>query len=518
MDAELVRIVEERLAASGSQDEPWAMLVLAACESQQSLDGVLGGGRGPRRRPLRRTRTTETESLGAYLRSITVEGFRGVGPPKTLEVTPGPGLTLVIGRNGSGKSSFAEALEILLTGANWRWQYRSKVWEEGWRNLHHPSPTQVSAALAVEGESGVTTVTRTWSDSAELEESTLALSLPSKRKGDLAGLGWASAMETYRPFLSYNELGSMFDEGPTKLHDRLSKILGLGDLDYAAELLRDARLARETVANGPRKTLPNLLAALDRVDDERARAAAAALRGRTPDLAAARRTIGAEAAEGPGGEALAVLRALASLETPSLDEVLAAADELRASADRLDALRGTDAGRSGDVIELLRDAIVYHQRHGDDDCPVCGKKRGLDSAWHDRAAKRVAELAEQSSEWAAAQADERTAMNRVHELLGRPPSVLQAAAGVDIGVGRLTKAWSAFVTVPPESGLGQIAEHLEGKIERLEKAAAEVRLAAQTELDQRSASWSSTTRCSRWTRPVSMGWRRCSPARRRLAR
>ena len=25
----------------------------------------------------------------------------------------------------------------------------------------------------------------------------------------------------------------MFDEGPTKLHDRLSRILGLGELDHA---------------------------------------------------------------------------------------------------------------------------------------------------------------------------------------------------------------------------------------------------------------------------------------------
>jgi hypothetical protein len=49
---------------------------------------------------------------------------RGVGPATTLEVEPGPGLTLVVGRNGSGKSSFAEALELLLTGDSWRWRGR----------------------------------------------------------------------------------------------------------------------------------------------------------------------------------------------------------------------------------------------------------------------------------------------------------------------------------------------------------------------------------------------------------
>lgn len=50
----------------------------------------------------------------AYLHSITVEGFRGIGRPATLDLVPGRGLTLVIGRNGSGKSSFADALEAAL--------------------------------------------------------------------------------------------------------------------------------------------------------------------------------------------------------------------------------------------------------------------------------------------------------------------------------------------------------------------------------------------------------------------
>ena len=53
---------------------------------------------------------------GATLTEITVEGFRGIGPRRSLRLTPGPGLTLVVGRNGSGKSSFAEGVEILLTG------------------------------------------------------------------------------------------------------------------------------------------------------------------------------------------------------------------------------------------------------------------------------------------------------------------------------------------------------------------------------------------------------------------
>ena len=68
----------------------------------------------------------------AFLRTITVEGFRGIGLKATLDLTPGPGLTLVVGRNGCGNSSFAEGLELLLTGDTYRWRDRSGIWRDGW--------------------------------------------------------------------------------------------------------------------------------------------------------------------------------------------------------------------------------------------------------------------------------------------------------------------------------------------------------------------------------------------------
>ena len=95
--------------------------------------------RGARPAAARPRRGRPPAPSGAFLQSIAVEGFRGIGPARTLELRPGPGLTLVVGRNGSGKSSFAEAFEVLLTGDSLRFKERAAVWREGWRNLHHPA-------------------------------------------------------------------------------------------------------------------------------------------------------------------------------------------------------------------------------------------------------------------------------------------------------------------------------------------------------------------------------------------
>ncbi|HEY7513285.1 MAG TPA: AAA family ATPase, partial [Vicinamibacteria bacterium] len=226
MDPGLRAIVRSRLDEDASVDASWSGLVLGALEGDKALEAEISGEAPARSAPSARTAATPT---GAFLRSIAVEGFRGIGPTQTLELAPGPGLTLVVGRNGSGKSSFAEAIEVLLTGDSLRWKERAAVWRDGWRNLHHPA-TFLKGTFLVEGEASPCAVSRRWEEAAEFETGQIGVERPGQAGSDLDALGWTAALRTHRPFLSYNELGSLLDEGPSKLYDALSAILGLEDL------------------------------------------------------------------------------------------------------------------------------------------------------------------------------------------------------------------------------------------------------------------------------------------------
>ena len=238
----LLRLVYDRLDRDAAVDEPWAELVMAACEGDAAVEAVLDEQHAAA--PLPAPAATASDPPGVFLRSISVAGFRGIGHKTTLEVSSGPGLTLVVGRNGSGKSSFAEALELLLTGENKRWADRSKAWSEGWRNLHVGNPCAIEASLSVEG-AGKTTVRRGWAPDADLDDGESVVQPHGKPRTTLEEIGWAEVLGTYRPFLSYNELGSMLDEGPSKLYDALARVLGLDDLVEADAALATARKSRQ---------------------------------------------------------------------------------------------------------------------------------------------------------------------------------------------------------------------------------------------------------------------------------
>lgn len=219
-----------------------------------------------------------------YLKEITVAGFRGIGPRITLALAPGPGLTLVTGRNGSGKSSIAEAAELALTGENRRWSERAAVWKEGWRNLHQRATATIAVEMTEDGAPGIMTVTREWAADAGLEDAKAHIRGNGGPPRPLAALGWTKPLELYRPFLSYSELGALVRGQPSKMHDALQAILGLDLLIDAERALNDSRKAADSASRRARQELPALLEKLAGHPDQRARAAEKALSGKVPDL------------------------------------------------------------------------------------------------------------------------------------------------------------------------------------------------------------------------------------------
>ena len=219
MDEALLDVVLARLDRV-PLDDVAASLLLAACEGDAVLAAELSGEQ--REGPERDAARADAEPTGAYLRSITVSGFRGVGPAATLELEPGPGLTGIVGRNGSRQSSFADRLEVLLTGNLRRWQELSAAWRDRWRNLHAPDPVRLSAELLLE-DAGPAAAERRWERHAGFAESHATVQVAGEKQTGLDRLGWQDALVTYRPFLSHSELEA-FLSGPSHLYDLLSSV------------------------------------------------------------------------------------------------------------------------------------------------------------------------------------------------------------------------------------------------------------------------------------------------------
>ena len=121
VDRPLVDVANDAIDADNDLTDEVKLCVMAALEGPMSLQELLDGISTPHVPEPSGSQLLE-EPVGAFLTSITVAGFRGIGPKAALELHPAPGITIVSGRNGSGKSSFAEALEFAVTGESYRWK------------------------------------------------------------------------------------------------------------------------------------------------------------------------------------------------------------------------------------------------------------------------------------------------------------------------------------------------------------------------------------------------------------
>jgi energy-coupling factor transporter ATP-binding protein EcfA2 len=486
MDSELLTLILNKLRADGGDRKDWAILILAACEGSNHLADLVEQGIRP---PEVQESTETVEPVGAYLRSLTVEGFRGIGIPVTLDLTPGPGLTLIVGRNGSGKSTLAEAIELLLTGDNARWAGRTQVWREGWRNLHHPDPTRITATLAVEGRRAETRVSRWWEPIDELDQAQTEVQTVGEPKAKLDSLGWAEPLVTYRPFLSYSELGALLEEGPTKLYDAVASILGLEELALAEKALRDVRLDAERAVKESEAGLSNIIDALDGVEDRRAEACSTAIARRPIDFESLEKlasgTAGAKAdVEGD------LLRRLSILETPDESVVDDAVKTLLRAGERREKAATTAAGTAASSALVLESALTHHAEHDKSaTCPVCQTPGVIDEEWNRWASQRAVELRAAAREFDIAKRELKDAVSAAKRLLMGPPATVEEAVSVGINPAPAISAWKRWEAGPETTSVRSLADHLSANLASLELAVERIRDEARKAIAQREDAW-----------------------------
>ncbi|MFE3451600.1 AAA family ATPase [Nonomuraea sp. NPDC059194] len=371
---------------------------------------------------------------GIYLGAIGVSGFRGIGRSARLPLTPANGLTIVTGRNGSGKSSFAEAVEMALTGENSRWKDKSQIWTSSFANLHTGTPPEIEVELAISGDGGPSLVHRCWTG-PKVTDSAATVTRPGHGPAPLSELGLDQALADYRPFLPYAELGDALDK-PSEIYDKISTVLGLGLLADACKRLREQVLAWEKTAKTARQALPVLLVQVRASGDPRARAVLDELGKRDPDLSVIEALVSGD--RRGEDESLRSSRRLAELTGPDIEAVRQAAERLQAARGDAERVAGTAAEDARGRADLLELALAQHRRHPDDPaCPVCEAPERLDDAWAARAAREIARLRAEATAAESARRELHLATESAARLVTDPP------AWVPAPLAEVWRAWAA---------------------------------------------------------------------------
>lgn len=455
-------------------------LALAALDGDDLLDAYLKGAPAPARPTSAGHRA---EPTGAFLTAIKVEGFRGIGRSAVLTLPPGPGLTVVTGRNGSGKSSFAEALEFALTRDTYRRKHDNSDFKVGWRNIHQPSPCQIDITLyeEVAGESHVIV---NWAPTvADAAAADFRYQVAGGRQRSGADvLGWESALQTFRPLLSYEELGQILTTRPSALHDAIANVLGLADLEAAIARIA-ARVKPLTTPLTRSSTERKLLRTeLSVVADHRAHQAAGLLARSSPDLSALR-ALAAGTAGSPGQHALT---RIAAVQLPGRAEVMAAAERLDSALVALSAI-GTERTSLDRLRDsLLTEALSYHAEAGADvECPVCGAGR-LDDDWRRRTETAVQAVDLLTEARRDAESELRAAETAAQSLLRDPPAASTQTEVMLASQETVNKRWRAWRSPASQETL---AQHLRNQFDDLRTAVTEWQAEAQAKADDMAGIW-----------------------------
>lgn len=466
----LSEVVTRRLAADPAVTPSVARTVLRALGSNENDDPA----------PV-------FDDHGIFLQTIRVRGFRGIGQEAELRLPPGPGLTLVVGRNGSGKSSFAEAAELVFTGGNRRWDGRSAAWREGWRNLHAGESARIEVELLGAGTQPRLTIAKEWAAAADLPDARWTERHPPAEATEFDIDRWAGLLELYRPFLSYSELGALVDGKPSDLFDALHQLLGLDELTVAQERIRLRRLELERAVRDSRQERMELLEALDGVADDRAVRVSALLRPAQPDLTAVgNEVIGAfDDPAGPAG-----LRAIVRLTLPSAAEVAAVATRLAECGTALSAGTTADAEADLRVLELLRRARAHQEASGACPCPVCGRGE-LDQAWLTQADESIATLAARVDALTTARAELGHALRAARSLpeLVPPELDFDPRNPPSVDTTAVRRAWADWAALTAADYSDELPDRLRGAHARLVDELDLVQQGTRKELDRLDEVW-----------------------------
>ena len=457
--ADSIEAIIERRIERARLDDDVAIYVMAALDG--TLDQFINGGSEKELAERLRPAAAATAPTRAFLLRVSVAGFRGVGPQADLEVAPGPGLTLVVGANGTGKSSFAEGLEFLLTGENSRWEGKTREWRQGWRNLHSEEAPLLQAHFAVEGVAGPAVVSRRWrAEATELDDHTIETDIAGERRAGLETLGWEPALGTHRPFLSYSQLSEIVEKGPSARFDAMAAGLGLEALTEARERLRGRRLDDQRTLKTAREELGVLLGELEALDDERARTVRAALAKAPWDFEAVYLVLEG-GLDDAGDRPLDLLRRLAAIQFPSVEEVKDCHDELHRTFAWLDGIDGSNAARAARLAQVIQAMLGVHEYDGDQPCPVC-KAGQIDGRWRATAEERLIHLKDEAEDANAATALLSGVVEKCETLTSQPPDWLADAERVGIDASEVRRAWDWWEhSLNDEPGLPDSDELLE---------------------------------------------------------
>ncbi|MEU7314480.1 AAA family ATPase [Streptomyces sp. NPDC007083] len=415
-----------------------------------------------------------------FLESISVSGFRGIGRKARLPLSAKPGVTLVVGRNGSGKSSFAEGVETAFTGRTARLdKQRGEVWRRNWRNLHDGADPKVEVRLAHAGDTRSSTLTCTWPGD-DVTAPAVELRRPGHGRRPFEGAGWERALNDHRPFLSYSDLDKVISGKPSELYDSVASILGLGELTAADTRLQAEEKALNSAVKETEAELPALVETLSSLDDDRAKRALAAVgKAGAPDFRALDDLVGGLPAA--DDDRLRELRATVELAGPDLGAVGAAVDRLREAVAVLDDVRASGAEDAHQRAELLAKAVQHSRRHADEDtCPVCGSDRPLDDRWAEQAVEQVAALRQEAATAQQARSERDDAVDAVRYLVRRAPAWLPAP---------LVDPWEEWAACRAIDDAERLAARAETTALVLADACAALREEAARELTKLDEEW-----------------------------